>query len=106
MLPGLPPPLFVVLASEESSQVMSNQIVEAASLQYATQNAFFASYLYGQKDICGYLLESWSIEGMWKAGDSVQNQRVCFKKVDPNLNNCPIILANLTYPMFSNYLSM
>ena len=108
-MPHPHPPPFVVVESEESRKVMANQIAETSSGRYAAQNAFFAAYLYEHEDLREYLLEPWFIDGMAKAGDCVKRQRkyakTCFLKVDPNLNNCPIMLRHLTYPMFSNYLS-
>ena len=68
----------------------------------------FAIFCFENKEFHKTLLETWFIENVGdcrRPSDKLQYAREIMLKCRPKDNNCPLILSNLTFNHFSNFLS-
>ena len=88
---------------------MAQCIATNLSGKYAGQTAGFVMYCYDSDELRGELLEPWFIEKISeieKQPNQKKYAKECIMKSSPEDDNCPLILSNLTFAIFSEYLSM
>ena len=88
-------------------EIMRKVVAKNSEIKYAQQNAHFAIYIYDSLDR-EELLEPWFIEQLDlidKTTKQMKWAKTCMINSNAEDNNCPIILSNLTFEFFSDYLS-
>jgi hypothetical protein len=77
-------------------------------MNYASQNALFVLYCFGNEELRDDLLEPWFVERLEVMDKPSEKKKyaqdrllICSAEDD----NCPFILSNLTFPHFNNFLS-
>ena len=89
-------------------QIMAQCVAKQSSGKYAGQNAGFAMYCFDSVELRNNLLEPWFIEGISdieRLADRKRYAKDCCLNSSTEDGNCPLILSNLTFAQFSNYLS-
>jgi hypothetical protein len=101
-----PPPN--IRRSNTGKEIMGKCVAQSLSLKYARQNAIFAMFCFENKEFRDTLLETWFIKNVGaclRPSDKLQYAREIMLKCRPEDNNCPLILSNVTFNHFSNFLS-
>ena len=86
---------------------MGKVVSVQSAKNYSYQNTAFALYCYESDKLRSLLLELWFVEWLsqfWKANDKKNYAKECLLACNPEDNNCPFILSNLTFAHLSNFL--
>lgn len=89
-------------------QIMAQCVAKQSSGKYAGQNAGFAMYCFDSVELRNNLLEPWFVEGISdieRPADRKRYAKECCLNSSTEDGNCPLILSNLTFAQFSDYLS-
>ncbi|KAL3771060.1 hypothetical protein ACHAWU_006437 [Discostella pseudostelligera] len=89
-------------------QIMVQCVAPQSSEKYSGQNAGFVMYCFDSVELRDKLLEPWFIEGITAIERQFEQKRYakeCCQISSPEDDNCPLILSNLTFAIFSDYLS-
>ena len=89
---------------------MGKVVATKSALNYAYQNASFALFCYETEELMELLLEPWFIMRLTELTSRPAAQKKymqeCLLACSAEDDNCPFILSNLTFPHFSNFLSI
>lgn len=89
-------------------QIMAKCVATQLSGKYSGQTAGFVMYCFASDELRESLLETWFIEDMYKIEKPFEQKRYakeCCMNSNPDDDNCPLILSNLTFAQYSDYLS-
>jgi hypothetical protein len=98
------PPRQTAVVKDIMSKVISLQ----STNKYAGQNATFALFCYHSDELRDVLLELWFIAEIGLFANEYAKQRFakdCCVKMCPDNDNCPLILSNLAFAQFSNFVT-
>ena len=114
-LPPPPAPLPAALGQAEGrqttavKQIMAQCVATTSSAKYAQQNSGFALFCFDSNELRDHLLEPWFFEGIMreieKPNDRKKYAKECCLSSSPEDDNCPLILSNLTFAQFSDFLA-
>ena len=103
-----PPPAAAAHQTVAVKEIMSKVISVQSTKKYAGQNATFAFFCYHSEKLWNVLLEPWFIEEVRLQATAHAKQQ-CVKemcvKMCPQDDNCPLILSNLTFEQFSDFVT-
>ena len=105
----LPLPLPPTRQTDAVKEIMAKVIPTKSAILYAQQNSIFALFCYESADhLRDLLLEPWFIKGLNARKSATQKKKYaknCCLDMSPDDDNCPFILSNLTFVIFSNFVT-
>jgi len=105
--PSPPPPPG--RQTDTVKEIMSKVVSKQSADKYSGQNSIFAMYLYDSPELCDLLLEPSFVRGLDAlASDSAKKKyaKQCCLDMSPADDNCPLILSNLTFILFSTFVTL
>ena len=102
-------PLPPTRQTDAVKEIMAKVIPTKSAILYAQQNSIFALFCYESADhLRDLLLEPWFIEGLNARKSATQKKKYaknCCLDMSPDDDNCPFILSNLTFVIFSDFVT-
>ncbi len=91
-------------------EIMGKVVATISALNYAYLNALFALFCYYEsEELRDLLLEPWFIMRLTKLtapAAQTEYMQECLLACSAEDDNCPLFLSNLSFPHFSNFLSI
>jgi len=108
LLPLLPPPL--PRQTEAVKEIMAQVISKRSTEKYAGQNAIFAMFCFNSAELRlrVSLLEEWFVEKVTASRTMREKRKYakdCLINMSPDDGNCPFKLSNLTFVLYSDFIT-
>jgi hypothetical protein len=105
----LPLPPLPTRQTDAVKEIMAKVVSTKSAVLYAQQNSIFVLFCYETADhLRDLLLEPWFIEGLNACESATQKKKYaknCCLDMSPDDDNCPFILSNLTFVIFSDFVT-
>ena len=87
---------------------MAQVISKRSAEKYAGQNAIFAMFCFDSAELRVSLLEEWFVENVTACQTMRKKQKYakdCLINMSPDDDNCPFKLSNLTFVLYSDFIT-